>query len=140
MVSRVVHQNDVCSTSKNPQSNAFCEQMHQAVENVLHILIHGNPPKTMSSTKDIVDYELATAMHAMRTMVATTLGSAPGSLSFARDMFLNVPLVAIARIQEQHVNENLRRANKKRRQYDYVTGQQVLKKVRNHLESKDYGT
>jgi hypothetical protein len=94
MVSRVVHQKDVCSTSKKPQSNAFCEQMHQTVENVLHILIHGNPPKTMSSANDIVDYELATAMHAMRTMVATTLGSAPGSLSFARDMFLNVPLVA----------------------------------------------
>jgi hypothetical protein len=28
-------------------------------------------------------------MHAMRTTVATTLGSAPGSLAFARDMFLN---------------------------------------------------
>ncbi|KAL7525212.1 hypothetical protein ACHAXR_000905, partial [Thalassiosira sp. AJA248-18] len=27
------------------------------------------------------------------------------------------------------VNENLRRANRKRRQYDYAPGQQVLKKV-----------
>jgi hypothetical protein len=31
---------------------------------------------------------------AMQTTVATTLGSAPGSLAFARDMFLNVLLVA----------------------------------------------
>ena len=47
----------------------------------------------------------------------------------------NVPLVAdwqtIARKREQHVNENLRRANKKRRRYDYAAGEQVLKKVHN---------
>jgi hypothetical protein len=52
--------------------------MHQTVENVLRVLVHGNPPKTMSKAKDIVDEALATAMHAMRTTVATTLGSAPG--------------------------------------------------------------
>jgi hypothetical protein len=74
-------------------------------------------------------------MHAMRTTVATTLGSTPGSLTFARDMFLNVPLVAdwqtIARKREQHVNENSLRANKKRRRYDYAAGEQVLKTVHN---------
>ncbi len=51
-------------------------------------------------------------MHDMQTTVATTLESAPGSLAFARDMFLNVPLIAdwqsIARLREHHVNENLR--------------------------------
>ncbi len=48
-------------------------------------------------------------------------------------MFLNVPLIAdwqaIARTHEHHVNENLRRANRKQRQFDYAPGQQVLKKV-----------
>jgi transposase InsO family protein len=126
---------DVCSTSKNPQSNAICERMHQTVENVLRILVHTNPPNNLSKAKDIVDDALATAMHAMRTTVATTLGSTPGALAFSRDMFLNVPLIAdwqaIARAREQHVNENLRRANKKRRQYDYAVGQRVLKKVPN---------
>ena len=110
--------------------------MHQTVENVLRVLIHGNPPKTMSKTKDIVYKVLSTAIHAMRITVATTLGSAPGSLAFARDMFLNVPLVAdwqtIARKREQeHVNKNLRRVNKKRPRYDYAAGEQVLKKVHN---------
>ena len=109
--------------------------MHQTVENVLRVLIHGNPPKTMSKTKDIVYKVLSTAIHAMRITVATTLGSAPGSLAFAQDMFLNVPLVAdwqtIARKREPHVNENLRRANQKRRQYDYAAGEQVPKKVHN---------
>ena len=48
-------------------------------------------------------------------------------------MFLNIPLVvdwqAIATRREHHVNENLCQANRKRRQYDYAPGQQVLKKV-----------
>ena len=92
--------------------------MHQTVENVLRTLIYSNSPRlNMTQARDIVDAALATAMHAMRTTVATTLGSAPGSLAFSRDMFLNVPLVAdwqtIARVREQHVNENLRRANRK---------------------------
>ncbi len=35
--------NDVCSNSKNPQSNAICERMHQTVTNVLRTLLHTNP-------------------------------------------------------------------------------------------------
>ncbi len=50
-------------------------------------------------------------------------------------MILNVPLIAdwqaIARTCEHHVNENLRCANNKQRQYGYTLGQQVLKKVHN---------
>ena len=72
-------------------------------------------------------------MHAMQTTVATTLGSTPGALAFAWDMFLNMPLIAdwqaIVRTPEHHVNENLWRANRKQRQYDYALRQQVLKKV-----------
>jgi len=87
----------------------------------------------MTQARDIIDQALATAMHAMRSTIATTLGSTPGALAFGRDMFLNIPLVAdwqaIASRREQLVNDNLRRANLKRRQYDYASGQQVLKKV-----------
>jgi len=126
---------DVCITSKNPQSNAICERMHQTVANVLRSIVHSNPPRTCQQANRLVDDALATAMYAMRTTIATTIGSSPGSLAFARDMFLNVPLVAdwqlIARTREQSVNENLRRANRNRIQYDYVPGQQVLKKVHN---------
>jgi hypothetical protein len=49
-------------------------------------------------------------MHAMQTTIATTLWSTPGELAFARDMFLNVLLIAdwraIAFSCEHHVNEN----------------------------------
>ncbi len=89
----------------------------------------------MTQAKDIIDNALATAMHAMQTIVAitTTLGSTPGALAFAWDMFLNVLLIAgwqaIACTREHHVNENLWCANRKRCQFDYALGQQVLNKV-----------
>jgi hypothetical protein len=74
-------------------------------------------------------------MHAMQTTVATTLGSTPGALVSAQGVFLNVLLIAdwqaIARTYEHHVIENSQRANKKRHQFDYAPGQQVLKKVHN---------
>jgi hypothetical protein len=63
---------DLCSTSKNPQSNAICERMHQTVNNVLRTLVHTNPPQNMTQARDIIDDALGTAMHAMQTTVATT--------------------------------------------------------------------
>jgi hypothetical protein len=89
----------------------------------------------MIQARDIIDDARATVMHAMQTTFATTLGSTPGALAFAQDMFLNMPLIAdlqaITRIREHHVNENLLHANRKRCEFDYAPGQQVLKKVHN---------
>ena len=97
----------------------ICEKIHQTVGYVLRVLFYSNPPKNMTQARDIMDDALATAMHAMRTVVATSLGSTPGALTFSRDMWLNIPLVAdwkvITHAQEQRVNENLRRENTKRR-------------------------
>jgi hypothetical protein len=70
-------------TSKNPQSNAICERMHQTVTYELRTLVHTNPPQNMTQARDIIDNALATAMHAMQTTLATTLGSTPGALAFA---------------------------------------------------------
>jgi hypothetical protein len=112
--------------------------MHQTVTNVLRTLVHTNPPQKMTQARDIIDDALATSMHAMQTTIATTLGSTPGGLAFAQDMFFNVPLMAdwqaIACTREHHVSENLRHANRKQRQYDYAPGQHVLKKVHNPTE------
>jgi hypothetical protein len=61
----------------------------------------------MTQARDIINDALATAMHAMQTTVATTMGSTPGSLAFARDMFLTLPLItdwqAITHTCEYHV-------------------------------------
>ena len=107
--------------------------MHQTVGNILRTTLHDNPPRNMRDAKELVDTALATAMHAMRTNVATTLEGSPGSLVFNRDMFFNVPLIAdwhaITRRREHHVNENLRRQNLRRRRFDYAVGDKVLKKV-----------
>jgi hypothetical protein len=57
--------------------------MHQTVNNVLRTLVHNNPPHNMTQARDIIDDALATAMHAMQTTIATTLGSTLGALAFA---------------------------------------------------------
>jgi len=85
---------DAQSTSKNSQSNSICKKMHQTVGYILRTLLYSNPPQNMTQARDKLDAALATAMHAMRTTVTTTLGSTPGALAFSRDMFLNVPLAS----------------------------------------------
>jgi hypothetical protein len=84
--------------------------MHQTVNSVLRTLVHTNPPQKMTQDRDIIDDTLVTAMHAMQTTVATTLGSTPGALAFAQDVCLNLTLIAnwqaIAHTYEHHVNEN----------------------------------
>ncbi len=65
----------------------------KTIHNVLRTLVHNNPPRNMTKARDIIDEALATVMHVMQTNVATTVGSTPGSLAFARDMFLKLPLI-----------------------------------------------
>ena len=70
-------------------------------------------------------------MHAMRARLHSTLGSSPGSLTYNRDMFLNIPLIAdwhaITQRREHLINKNLIRENQKWRRYDYVPQQRILK-------------
>jgi hypothetical protein len=109
---------DVCTAAKNPQSNAMCERMHQTVGNVLRTLLHGEPPPDMASAKEYINEALSIAMHAMRAAIHSALGSSPRSLTFNRDMFLNIPLIAdwhtVTQRQENLINENLIRENQKR--------------------------
>jgi len=74
------HIKDVCTSAKNPQSNAVCERMHQIVGNVLRTLLHGRPPQNITTAKEFVDEALSIATHAMGAGVHTTLGGSPGSL------------------------------------------------------------
>jgi hypothetical protein len=114
---------DVTTKNRNPQSNAMiCERMHQTAGYILRTLLHTTPPTDVENAKEVIDKALSTAMHAMRTTVATALGASPGTLVFARDMFLDIPLIAewqtIASRREQIVNEAY-----------YIFGQNVYKKV-----------
>jgi hypothetical protein len=69
------HIRDVCTTAKNPQSNAVCERMHQMVGNILRTLLHGEPPPDMASTKEYINEALSIAMHAMRAAIRAPLGA-----------------------------------------------------------------
>jgi hypothetical protein len=51
-------------------------------------------PQDMASAKEYIDEALSIPMHAMKAAIHSTLGSNPGSLTFNRDMFLNIPLIA----------------------------------------------
>ncbi len=98
-------------------SNAVCERMHQTVGNILRTLLHGAPHQNIASAKEYVDEALSIAMHDMRAGILFTLGSSPGSLTYNRDMFLNIPLIAdwhaITQRQEHLSNENLVGENQK---------------------------
>jgi hypothetical protein len=52
-------------------------------------------PQDMASTKEYIDEGLSIAMHAMKAAIHSTLGSSPRSHTFNRDMFLNIPLIAV---------------------------------------------
>jgi hypothetical protein len=90
------------------------------------------PPQNIATAKEYIDEALSIAMHTMRAGIHSTLGSSPGSLTFNRDMFLSIPLIAdwhaITQRREHLINENLIRENQKQRCHDYVPQQRVLKK------------
>ena len=48
----------------------------------------------MASAKEYINEALSIAMHVMKAAIHSTLGSSPGSLTFNRDMFPNIPLIA----------------------------------------------
>ena len=104
--------------------------MHQTVGNVLRTLLHGEPPQNITKAKEYVDEALSIAMHAMRAGIHSTLGSSPGSLTYNRDMFQNIPLIAdwhaITQRREHLINDNLIRENQKRRRYN-----EYLRKIGN---------
>ena len=107
--------------------------MHQTVGNILSTNLRTSPPQDVSLATEMIDEALALAMYTMGNTVHSTLGSSPGNLVFARDIFLNIPLVAnwhqITKKREQVINQNLIRENNKRICYDYYVSQQVLKKA-----------
>jgi hypothetical protein len=102
------------------------------VGNILRTLLHGEPPPDMASAKEYSNEALSIAMHAMRAAIHSTPGSSPGSLTFNRDMFLNIPLITdwhtITQRREHLINKNLIRENQKCCRSNYAPQQRVLKK------------
>ena len=132
-------------TSKNPQANAICERMHQAVGNSLRVLSNMNPPAGIANANQLVDTAIANAMYATRATLHSTLQTTPGAMAFGRDMLLDIPVIAdlqlIQERRQQLINDRLILANRKRFSYDYAQGEEVLKLIYkpNKLEPRATG-
>ena len=120
------------TTTKNPQSNAICERMHQSVGNSLRILRDWRPPlQELIPAQQLVDNALANAMYATRASYSGSVKTTPGALAFHRDMVMNIPLLAdltlIQQNRQQMIDQRLIQSNRKRFAYNYQPGQEVLK-------------
>ena len=116
--------------------------MHQTVANLLSVFVHTHPPQNALEAQQLVEDALATASHAYRSTIHTTLNATPGAIVFNRDMLLDIPYVAdlitLRNKRQLRIDENLRKENNRRRNYDYQVGEQVyeLTKIKDPLFSK----
>ena len=121
------------TTVHNPQANAICERMHQAVGNTLRALSTLKPPKGIADANQLVDTALANAVYATRCTYHSGLKTTPGSLVFHRDMIMDIPFVSdlltIQQNKQQLIDQRLIDANRKRFSYDYNIGDKVLKLI-----------
>ena len=92
--------------------------------------MHSNPPQDVEQTNNIMDTCFATEAYASCAAIHRSLKISPGALAFHRDMILDIPLLADLHALHQRrqviIDKRLRRANYKRRTYDYQIGQEVL--------------
>ena len=111
----------------------MCGRIHQTVGNVLWILIRTKHLTPQQQAEQLLDNALATVMHATRSAVNHTMKTSPGALTFYRDMFVDVPimadLIAIRNNRQQLIGTNLQQHNRKRFDYHYPLGQRVMVKV-----------
>ena len=82
-----------------------------------------------------MDNVLVTCMHVTRHVVSSPIRTTPGALVYRRDMIMGVPLIAnLAAIrdgQQQMIDKNLIRQNKKRIEYHFRVGDRVQQIVWN---------
>ena len=90
------------TTTKNPQSNAICKQMHQTVVMILKVTIKASPPHSVDKVNNLVEDALASAMHSLCVTVSKKLYSTPGRLAFSCNMLLNVSLIADWQTIQKH--------------------------------------
>ena len=128
------------STSRNPRGNAMVERCHQAVGQVLRLVVASKNPKSTHEGEAVMQECYATVMHACRCATQSTIGNlSPGAIAFGRDMFLDIPIIADILTLQKHrqglVDKHLLRANAQRIPHDYKVGDLVYKK--NHLGFSD---
>ena len=97
--------------------------MHKMVADVIRTLVKEKPPSDDKEAEECMDNAMGSCIHALRCVVNHTMKTSPGALAFQIDMLMDVPLVAdleaIRGRRQQQINDNLRRTNKGRVDYNY---------------------
>ena len=128
------------STTRNPQSNLIYERMHQTVANVTQIIMRTSNLTVFKQAAQVVDNALATCMHVTQFAVHDALQTSLGALVYGRDMFVDVPvitdLIAIRNRRQLLVNHNLMQHNRKRYDYHYRVGDEVMITTYNYDPTK----
>jgi len=120
--------------------NSICERLHQTIASAMRATTCTNPPEHSLEAAHAVDTVLATAAHAARSLMHSTLGLSPGAIVFNRDMPLDIPVLTDLELLRQKrqvlIDKNCLRERKRRvEHHDYAIGDQVLK-----LEHKPHKT
>jgi transposase InsO family protein len=114
------------TTAKNPQANAVCERIHQAIGNALRVLTTMHPPQGIINAEQLVDTAFADGVFALRCTYHSALKTLPGGLAFGRDMILNLPLITglqqLQRRRQHLIDQRLIAANTKRFSHDSAVG------------------
>jgi transposase InsO family protein len=112
-------------TTRNPQSNAIIECIHQMTGNIIRTF-----DVTTINKDDPWSGILAASMFAVRDTYHTTLRASPMQLVFGREAILNVKHVTdwdhITQLKQERINANNKRENAKRRAHNYVIGDKIL--------------
>jgi len=115
------------TTVKNPQANAILERVHQVLGQMLRT---SELDMANSVSPDDVDVFLDNAAWAIRSTYHTVLKASPGAAIFGRDMLFDIPFVAdwykIGEHRQSLTDRDNERENKRRIDYDYKVGDQVL--------------
>ena len=126
-------------TTRNPQSNAIIERVHQTIGNMLRSF-------SLSKDKDLIDIDdpwsgiLGAIAFAVRSTVHTTARATPMQLVFGRDAILNVQFRAnwkyIKERKARIIRANNIKENKRRIPHQYHVGDAIL--IKNDQRTK-YG-
>ena len=114
-------------TTRNPQSNAIIERIHQTIGNIIRTfdvsnIINNNPWSGI----------LATTMFAVRKTYHTTLQASLMQLVFGRESNLNIKHVAnwehILQRKKSQINHNNKQENMRQNIHQYKVGDKILLK------------
>eukprot|EP00804_Cyclotella_cryptica_P015712 CCRYP_013381-RA/>CCRYP_013381-RA protein AED:0.60 eAED:-0.14 QI:0/0/0/1/0/0/2/0/736 len=112
---------------KNPQANAILERVHQVISSMLRTTEIDMAPSVEPSD---IDTFVTNVAWANRSTYHTVLKASPGAAIFGRDMLFDIPFLAdwnkIGEYRQHQTDQNTKRENRSRRDWDYKIGDQVL--------------